>query len=293
MLIRPFTLSEISMGDFTIAGYSVAGEESVIIVPELDICFDIGKCPREALPINNVLLTHGHADHSAGLLYYFSQRDFQDIPGGVVVLPSKLVDPVEDLIRCWAKVEGHLPPYELCGLKGGADFEIRRDLVVKTFNTKHVPGALGYAVVEIRKKLKEEFIGLDSREIVAIKEKGIEITNTIEMPLVAYLGDTAKMDFSDNPYVRDAKALLIECTFFDDDHSHRAKAGRHVHIKDLPEMLEGMNNEKVIITHVTRRTNLGFARRSLKKALNKETLAKTTFLMSREHMPKQTEEENE
>lgn len=281
------------MGDFTIAGYSVAGEESVIIVPELDVCFDIGKCPREALAINNVLLTHGHADHSAGLLYYFSQRDFQDIPGGVVALPKKLLDPVEDLIRCWAKVEGHLPPYELCGMVAGDEYSIRRDLVVKAFSTRHTPGALGFSVVEVRKKLKEEFIGLDSQQIVEIKKKGIEITNTIEIPLVAYLGDTAKMDFSDNPYVRDARALLIECTFFDEDHSHRAKAGKHIHLRDMPEMLEGMNNEKIIITHVTRRTNLGYARRALRKVLNKETLDKTTFLMSRKHMPKQLEEENE
>ena len=60
----------------------VAGEEAVIIAPELDCIFDIGKCPREALAINHVLLTHGHMDHAAGLPYYFSQRDFQGIGNG-------------------------------------------------------------------------------------------------------------------------------------------------------------------------------------------------------------------
>ena len=34
---------------FHIIGYSVAGEESVVQVPELNLNFDIGKCPRPAL----------------------------------------------------------------------------------------------------------------------------------------------------------------------------------------------------------------------------------------------------
>ena len=48
MQIRSYKLSKLEMGDFTLAGYSVAGEESVILAPELDCAFDIGKCPREA-----------------------------------------------------------------------------------------------------------------------------------------------------------------------------------------------------------------------------------------------------
>ena len=56
MKLRPYRLSQVKVGDFTLAGYSVAGEESVVIAPELDVAFDIGKCPREALAINHVLL---------------------------------------------------------------------------------------------------------------------------------------------------------------------------------------------------------------------------------------------
>ncbi|MFW6336606.1 MAG: hypothetical protein ACOC3G_05720, partial [Phycisphaeraceae bacterium] len=58
-------------------GLSVAGEESVVQVPELDIVFDIGLCPRPVLPSPYVALTHGHMDHAAGLSYYLSQRYFQ------------------------------------------------------------------------------------------------------------------------------------------------------------------------------------------------------------------------
>ena len=79
MKIRPYRLSQLDLGDFSLAGYSVAGEETLIISPELDCTFDIGKCPREALTVDNVLLSHGHMDHVAGLPYYFAQRDFQGV----------------------------------------------------------------------------------------------------------------------------------------------------------------------------------------------------------------------
>jgi ribonuclease Z len=84
--------------------------------------------------------------------------------------------------------------------------------------------------------------------------------------------------------VANAKALLIECTFFDPDHVSRARAGKHVHVTDLPAMLEGMNNEHIVLVHVTRRTNMAAARKILHDSLPKETLARVSFLMSRKYI---------
>ena len=53
-------LAHITIDDLDIIGYSVGGEETVIAVPQLDVCFDIGKAPDQFVPINHVLLTHGH-----------------------------------------------------------------------------------------------------------------------------------------------------------------------------------------------------------------------------------------
>ena len=101
---------------------------------------------------------------------------------------------------------------------------------------------------------------------------------------MAYLGDTEKANYSDLPYVADAKALLIECTFFDAEHVSRARAGRHLHVADLPAVLEGMNNEHIILIHVTRRTNMSAARKLLRKALNRDILDRVSFLMSRKYI---------
>jgi len=284
MRVRAKRLSQVQVEQFTLAGYSVAGEESVIVAPELDCVFDIGKCPREALNVNHVLLSHGHTDHSAGLPYYFAQRDFQGIEGGTALVPAKLVAPLEELMAVWGRIDGSLPPHKLIGMSPGDDYQIRRDLTARAFKTQHRPNSLGYSLIDVRNKLKAEFQDLTGPQIVELKTKGVEITDRVEVPLVTYLGDTAPANYSDLPFVAEAKALLIECTFFDAEHADRARQGRHLHVDDLPGVLEGMNNEHIIIIHVTRRTNMSAARKLLRSRLDADTLKRVTFLMDRRHV---------
>jgi len=284
MRIRPYRLSQLSMEDFTLAGYSVAGEESVIIAPELDCAFDIGKCPREALTVNHVLLSHGHMDHAAGLPYYFAQRDFQGVACGTALVPADLVRPIERLMVAWGAVEGHVPPHRIVGMVPGDDHEIRRGLIARAFPTRHLPGSLGFSVIDVRKKLKEKYLPLTGPQIVELKNRGVEITDRVEVPLVAFLGDTGPADYAQLPYVATAKVLLIECTFFDTEHAHRARAGKHLHVTDLPKVLDGMACERIVIIHVTRRTNLAEARRILRKTLSADVLKRVTFLMSRKYI---------
>jgi ribonuclease Z len=284
MQIRSYKLSKLEMGDFTLAGYSVAGEESVILAPELDCAFDIGKCPREALTVNHVLLSHGHMDHAAGLPYYFAQRDFQGIATGTALVPAALVRPLERLMVAWGAVEGHVPPHRFVGMKPGDDYEIRRGLVARAFPTRHLPGSLGFAVIDVRRKLRQEYLALTGPQIVELKNKGVQITDRVEYPLVAFLGDTGPASYADLPYVARARALLIECTFFDEEHVRRARAGKHLHVGDLPGVLEGMACERIVIIHVTRRTNMAAARKILRKTLPKDVLDRITFLMSRRYI---------
>jgi ribonuclease Z len=286
MNVRSYKLSQLDMGSFSLAGYSVAGEEAIILAPELDCAFDIGKCPREALTVNHVLLTHGHMDHAAGVPYYFAQRAFQGIESGTVVAPLEMVRPLEDLMAAWARVEGHGPAHahRFVGVREGQDYEIRRGLLARAFATRHVGACLGYSIIDVRQKLKSQYLGLTGPQIVELKKAGTQITDRVEYPLVAYPGDTAKKNFSDLPFVAQAKVFLLECTFFDAEHVQRARAGRHMHVADLPEVLEGMTNEHIVLVHVTRRTNMVEARKILRKSLRKEILDRITFLMSRKYI---------
>jgi len=93
------------IGNLEFLGYSVAGEETVIAIPELDVCFDIGRAPREAVHTGNVCLSHGHMDHAAGLAYYFSQRRFIGVGPGRLIVHRGLAPSMRRILDAWAEVE--------------------------------------------------------------------------------------------------------------------------------------------------------------------------------------------
>ena len=274
-------LVEHQLDDLRIIGYSVAGEESVIAAPELNVCFDIGKAPSEVLPVDHVLLTHGHMDHAAGIAYYLSQRNFIGNAPGCILAPNRLIRPLKQLMQVWGEIEGHVTPAKYVGMEPGDEFQIRRGLVVRAFRVNHGVPSLGFVVIDIRRKLKPEFADKSGPELVELKKQGIDIDYTLEVPLIAYCGDTADGDWTRYDMVRQARVLLLECTFFDRDHVARARAGYHLHVRDVARILENLENPHVVITHVTRRTAIRDARRTLAKLLSPEAYARVTFLMDR------------
>ncbi|MFH1419562.1 MAG: MBL fold metallo-hydrolase [Planctomycetota bacterium] len=272
-------LIEHELGGIRILGYSVAGEETVIAAPELNVCFDIGKAPAQILSVDNVLLSHGHMDHAAGIAYYFSQRNFVGNESGRVLLPIALADPIRELLRVWGRIEGHISPSHIDGLEPGGVFQLRRDLVAHAFAVNHGVPALGFCVVETRHKLKREFADRTGPELVAIKKQGVEIEYKLELPLVAFCGDTAEGAWVENEFVRQAKVLVLECTFFEADHVRRARAGHHMHVRDVARILPKLENEHFLLTHVTRRTAVRQARQMLTKMVPAHVMARVTFLM--------------
>ncbi|MHC4608864.1 MAG: MBL fold metallo-hydrolase [Planctomycetota bacterium] len=269
------------VGDLVLVGYSVAGVESVVAAPELSVCFDVGRAPTEIISIDTVCLTHGHMDHAAGVAYYFSQRGFIGNSPGRIIVHRSLAQSLQALMGVWADIEGHHSASEIVGVEPGQDVAIRRDLFVRPFAVNHVPAALGYAVIEARHKLKSEYSNLSGPQLVELKKKGVSIERRLEVSLVAYCGDTAVGRFLDEDCVRDAGVLVIECTFFDPEHITRARAGRHVHVCDLPGILQQVSAPHVVLIHLSQRTDLRAARRILANALDEADLARITFLMER------------
>lgn len=272
-------LVEHRLADILLRGYSVAGEETVIAAPELNVCFDVGRAPQEIIGIDNVFLTHGHMDHSAGLAYYFSQRNFIDNAAGTVICPHALVQPIKELMYVWTKIEGHLSPHKVVGMAGGESFEIRRGLVAKAFDVNHRVAALGFSIVDVRHKLKQEYATLSGPELVALKKQGITIEHQVEVPLVAYCGDTAEGAWLDLDIVRQAKVIIMECTFFEPDHVRRARDGYHLHVRDAARILMKLTNEHILLHHVSRRTGIADAKRMLSSLVAPEIMERVTFFM--------------
>ncbi len=273
-------LSSIKIDELEIIGYSVAGEETVVAIPQLDLCFDIGKAPDQIIPINHVLLTHGHMDHAAGFAYYLSQRNFCGQSAGTILAPNNHLPPMRQIIDAWARLDGNRIPAKLVGVKPGDEYQIKPNLLVRVFPTKHSEGSVGYSAIEKRKKLKSEYSGMTGKQIVELKKQGTEIDYTLELPIVTYLGDTQYVDFSQLKYIVESKILIAECTFYEEEHSRRAEAGKHMHIDEFAKLLSKLQNEHIIVTHATQRTPMREIRKILKNTLPKDKYERITLLMS-------------
>jgi ribonuclease Z len=274
-------LAHIEIDDLEIIGYSVAGEETIVAMPQLDVCFDIGKAPDQIISINHILLTHGHMDHAAGIAYYLSHRKFCGMPAGTILAPENLLQPITEIINAWGRLDGNQIPVKLVGVKPGDEYQIKPNLFARVFPTKHSQGSVGFSVIEKRKKLKAEYTGLTGPQIVELKKQGIEIDNPLEIPIVSYLGDTQYVDFSQLKYITESKILIAECTFYEDEHSGRAEAGRHMHIDDFTTLLKNLKNEHIVVTHTTLRTPMREIRKILRNALPKDKYDRIILLMDR------------
>jgi ribonuclease Z len=276
-LVQKF--ARIPAGPIHVIGYSVAGEETVVQVPELDVCFDIGRAPFFALTSNIVCISHGHMDHLAGIAYYLSQRHFQGMKPGTILVPSEIARFVDEMLRCWRNIERQKTPYTIVPMDPGSIYEVRRDFIIRAMETHHAGASLGYSLVSVREKLKQEYHGIPGRELAAMRERGVEIQYRLEVPLVTYLGDTAAGPVFSHPDVVNAELLLTECTFYDKEHKQRAKIGRHLHVDQFAEILPKLQNKQVIVLHVSRRSSIRRAKTVLAKKIGPELAAKVHFLM--------------
>ena len=282
----PPALAEIEHGGVRVCGFSLAGEETYFVLPELNLGFDVGRCQRDVLGVDNIFLSHGHMDHAAGIAYYFSQRLFIDNQPGNLFAPEPLVDPIRRLLRLWGEIDGQVPPGNIQAANPGEDIPLRRDLIVRPFEVNHPcrrPGrvfqSLGYTAIEVRHKLLEEYLNLTGPQIVELKKQGVEITRRVELPLVTYCGDTAAGEFFELDHVRDSKVLLLECTFVEPEHRDRARAGSHIHVSDLRDIIPKLRNEKIVLAHLSRRTALSEAKRLLRRELGDQMDERICFLM--------------
>ncbi|MFC1764596.1 MBL fold metallo-hydrolase [Planctomycetota bacterium] len=277
-------LSELELANLHIMGYSVAGEETVVAVPSLDVCFDVGKAPDQIISINHVLLTHGHMDHAAGIAYYLSHRNFDGQAPGTILAPKNIIAPIQQIVDAWGRLDGNRVPGKLVGMEPGDEYKVKSNLIARAFATVHCRGSLGYTVLEKRKKLKPEYTQLTGPQIVELKRQGIAIENPIEIPLVTYLGDTQyTADYAQCDDVANSKILIAECTFYEEEHLERSQAGRHLHVRDFARLTAELNNDHIVLIHATQRTGMREIKQMLRKHLSQDVQDKLVLLMDRRH----------
>jgi len=276
---RDGSLGFLYLPPFRVQGYSVAGEATSINIPEMDVCFDMGMAPRSALAAKFCALSHGHMDHVGGLAYWCSQRNFQGMGPGTIVCDARIESDVRGMMDGFQSLERQKTPYELIPLEHEQEIQIKNNIMLRAFHTEHTAPSVGYVIIEKRTKLKEHLVGLPQEKLRDMKQSGEEIVNHLEVPLLAYTGDTLPGAHLLRDDVRKAQIIISECTFFEPDHKERAKVGMHMHVDDLVEWLKLVECEHMVVVHLSRRTHLGQARKQLVQQAGKELASKVHFLM--------------
>lgn len=276
---REGSLGFLFLPPYRVQGISVAGEVTSIQVPELDVCFDMGSCPRAMLASKFVAVSHGHMDHVGGLAYYASQRRFQGMGTGTIVCDARIEGDIRAMMEGFHRLERQQTPYELVALEHEQDLEVKNTVFLRGFHTEHTAPSMGYVLYERRSKLKDEFAGLPQEKLRELKERGTEITRQLEIPLVAYIGDTLPGPWLIREDVLRAKVVISECTFFEPEHKGRAKIGMHLHIDDIAEWLRVLRCEHLVLNHISRRTNIVYARQRLEEVLGEGDLGRVHLLM--------------
>ena len=193
------------------------------------ILFDAGEgassiLGNKAFAIRHVFLSHGHADHIAGLIGLINIRNnaMGDKEKELTVHYPKGNYLVTEMMSFIARTNRRLSySLEWIPLEAGDRVELLAGQLpryVEAFPTVHVHNevSLGYNVAEVRHRLKPELAGAPQAEIVArVKAEGKEsITEYYDQKLFSYGGDSVAIKPA---YVADTEILCHDTTFLDEE----------------------------------------------------------------------------
>ncbi len=244
---------QFSYGDMKFVGYSLAGISTSIAMPEADVLFDVAQGLPYQTPFNNILLTHAHMDHAAGLPYLISQKSMQKRPKPLVVMPKEAVDPLKRIMNIWHEIDQFEYPFEFRAVNQGEIIPLKGEYFAKTFPTYHRVPSQGYTVFRKKRRLKAEYDKLPPHELGLLRRQGQILDEILEENLVSFTGDS-KIEFLDSDQARKSKLLFMEVTYWDEKKSvSNAREWGHIHFDELLPRIEKIEAEKIVLIHASAR----------------------------------------
>lgn len=237
-----------------VGGTSVAGVETCVEVPAYRLALDMGVCSRSAVALSTVLVSHGHLDHCGALPQHAARRAMMGMSPGTYVVPAAVAPQVEALFNACQLLDGGALPRTVIPLESGARFALGKGREVEAFATQHRVPSQGYVVVEHRQKLKDLYRHLSGAEVAALKRSGTVVTQSTEVPTLAFTGDTRVEGLEASALARRAQTLVMEVSFLDEQVSvDQAREMGHIHLDEVLDRPGLLGARRVIFSHFSAR----------------------------------------
>ncbi len=240
----------LDLGQFQIMGRSIAGVETVLAIPQWNLCFDTGRTPSFAFPRGVLALSHWHLDHAGGLPAYLGLRHLNSLDELTILMPPEKLEEAKEFLELLRQISESELRYNLGDAVQAVP--LKSGLSIESLPSFHCTPSQGYLVRKSHKWLKDQYVGKSSEEIVAAKQAGESVDTIVQEPMLAFSGDS-KAEFLGTE-ARKAQILIMECSFFGDTSTlEKVHEFGHAHIVDWVPYLEGIESEKIIMIHTSQR----------------------------------------
>jgi ribonuclease Z len=270
---KPMSTQQIPLQD-QLRGFSRALFSTWIYHRRFNILFDAGEGVASTLysrvfGIRRIFLSHGHADHIAGLVNLLNIRN---LGAGDQKATLKIYYPkgnwlLELLKEYLARTQSALS-FNLEWLPIQEDTIIDLDdqkgrIFLRSFRTKHSQKqlSLGYNIIEIRRKLKPECRGLNQIEINNLiwKNGKDAVAEDREQILFTYGGDSRPIS---PEKIKDSLYLCHECTYLSVEDDER-NFQQHSYLDEVLKVAKQANVRNLLLFHVSLRYNLDALREQI------------------------------